>query len=439
MKRTGTDDCVGVTNSRNEGVYNSIAHTRIIMSQRIAVCALSIPKILDLLNDDESDNYSFLPPVKPKGGEIILYRARSESEKGKQPSKVEPGFTLLCMLVLTVYCTFILCLDDWRSDQYRWVNQGVHLLPKKNPVIRKTYYQIQTPEGPGKDFTKHAYQLLSPTKGNVTLIHYIGNEKVAVPFPHGNEKNNCDCPYTRTCSSVLQDIKASSSLNTPSKVYKAAVTNLPASSSHLPVLQPRNHKQVENYRRKHLQNQRISHDSLYSLHQIAYGEPDFIHSIHTFPDFVCVLGQQAILDELDRVLMIQTSSPQLLSYDTTFQLGDFYISVLNFKHTIFREAPVIPAIFMLHERKYQQCHEDFFKYCLKLIPSLKHCRHPIVTNEERGIVNAISNCLPNIICIVGTMFFKILKCGYGSMVPRVMTLLYIKMMFRKCSMHHLWL
>ena len=63
---------------------------------------------------------------------------------------------------------------------------------------RKTYYQIQTPEGPGKDFTKHAYQLLSPTKGNVTLIHYIGNEKVAVPFPHGNEKNNCDRPYTRT-------------------------------------------------------------------------------------------------------------------------------------------------------------------------------------------------------------------------------------------------
>ena len=79
--------------------------------------------------------------------------------------------------------------------------------------------------------------------------------------------------------------------------------------------------------------------------------------------------------------MIQTSSPQLLSYDTTFQLGDFYMSVLNFKHTIFREAPVIPAIFMLHERKYQQCHEDFFKYCLKLIPSLKNCRHPIVTDE----------------------------------------------------------
>ena len=66
-------------------------------------------------------------------------------------------------------------------------------------------------------------------------------------------------------TSVLQDIKASSSLNTPSKVYKAAVTNLPASSSHLPVLQPRNHKQVENYRRKHLQNQRIPHDSLYSF------------------------------------------------------------------------------------------------------------------------------------------------------------------------------
>ena len=40
-------------------MYNSIAsalHTRVIMSQRIAVCALSIPKILELLNDDESDD-----------------------------------------------------------------------------------------------------------------------------------------------------------------------------------------------------------------------------------------------------------------------------------------------------------------------------------------------------------------------------------------------
>ncbi len=143
--------------------------------------------------------------------------------------------------------------------------KGVHILPKKNPLIRKSYYQIQTPEGPSKEFTKHAYQLLS-SKDYTTLIHYIGDEKVAVSFPHGNEKNNCERPYTRTCPSVLRNLETSSSSNPPSKVYKAAVTNVPASSAHLAVLQPRNYKQVENYRRKYLQNQRISHDSLYSLH-----------------------------------------------------------------------------------------------------------------------------------------------------------------------------
>jgi len=43
---------------------------------------------------------------------------------------------------------------------------------------------------------------------------------------------------------------------------------------------------------------------------------------------------------------------ELLSYDTTFQLGDFYVSVLCFRHTLFKEAPVIPAAFLVHERKF---------------------------------------------------------------------------------------
>ena len=28
--------------------------------------------------------------------------------------------------------------DDWKSDQIRWINDAVHLLPRKNPVFWKT-------------------------------------------------------------------------------------------------------------------------------------------------------------------------------------------------------------------------------------------------------------------------------------------------------------
>ena len=46
---------------------------------------------------------------------------------------------------------------------------------------------------------------------------------------------------------------------------------------------------------------------------------------------------------------------------------------------------------MLHERKFQTVHEHFFfEVCCKLSPTLSKTTHSIVTDEERGYVNAIA-------------------------------------------------
>ena len=65
------------------------------------------------------------------------------------------------------------------------------------------------------------------------------------------------------------------------------------------------------------------------------------------------LWEQSLFVELDRVLIIDSPSAQLLLYDMTFQLGDFYVSTLAFTHTLFKEAPVIPVCFLMHERKFE--------------------------------------------------------------------------------------
>ena len=127
--------------------------------------------------------------------------------------------------------------------------------------------------------------------------------------------------------------------------------------------------QVENVRTKILQEQRILHATLYNLNELAIEMPDFIHQIKTFPDLVCVCGQIAMFQELDHVLLVKSPSPQLLSYDTTFQLGDSYVSVLSFRHTLFKEVPVTPAAFLIHERKFQPYHEEFLATCTKLAHS----------------------------------------------------------------------
>ena len=114
--------------------------------------------------------------------------------------------------------------------------------------------------------------------------------------------------------------------------------------------------------------------------------PSFVHLSKTHPDLTCMCGEKAVLDELDCVLLLDSPSQQLLSYDTTFQLGDFY--------TLFSTSPVIPAAFLIHECKLQAVHEDFFSTCTKLSKSLRSANFPIVTDEERGIVNAVSASLP---------------------------------------------
>ena len=93
------------------------------------------------------------------------------------------------------------------------------------------------------------------------------------------------------------------------------------------VTTPRNMKQL---RYKHLNQRQISRDALYNKHELAYDIPGFIRKITTYPDLVCICGLQEILEEANKVLQLNSPS-QLLSYDTTFKLGDFYVSPLLFK------------------------------------------------------------------------------------------------------------
>ena len=138
----------------------------------------------------------------------------------------------------------MLFLDDWRSDQYRWSNQGVHLLPK-NPTVRKSYFQIDTPEGPTDKFIKHAYQLVNATgfSKDAVLIHYLGDDSYAVDFPHGNSSGEAQRPHSRTCPSVMKSLKEGCKYSTTANVYRKHVTEVPP-ETHLAVLQPRNTRQV---------------------------------------------------------------------------------------------------------------------------------------------------------------------------------------------------
>ena len=79
-----------------------------------------------------------------------------------------------------------------------------------------------------------------------------------------------------------------------------------------------------------------------------------------YPDLIVIIcGLDELVHELGLILQIDSECSQLLSNDTTFQLGDFYLSPLLYRHTLFSNSPTIPALFLIHERKFHSVHEKF--------------------------------------------------------------------------------
>lgn len=155
-------------------------------------------------------------------------------------------------------------------------------------------------------------------------------------------------------------------------------------------LKPRNCKQIANLQHKERQKFRLTHDALYNVHEVAYDLNGFVTTIITYPDLVLICGMQTMAQELDKFLQSQMSSPQLFSYDTTFQVGDFYLSPLLFRHTAFASVPVLPVAFLIHERKFQSAYEEVMKHISVSIPSLSKSKAiPIVTDldDEQGMCN----------------------------------------------------
>ncbi len=243
------------------------------------------------------------------------------------------------------------------------------------------YFICVLPTGSDSRFRKFAY-FLEDDKVSVVLVHYLGNEEIVIDFPHGNALHKQ--PYFRTCPSVLDSLRKRAEF--PANVYKNVISSSNVQSCDW-TMKPRNTKQISNMQQSERQKSRLSHDALYNLHELAYDISPFVISIKTFPDVLIVCGHSSLSEELNSLLQVESESPQLLSYDTTFQLGDFYLSAFLFRHTIFSSSPVIPCLFLLHERKFQSCHEELMREIALRVPRLVNgqAEVPLVTDEESGI------------------------------------------------------
>lgn len=105
-----------------------------------------------------------------------------------------------------------------------------------------------------------------------------------------------------------------------------------------------------------------------------------------------------MLWKLVKGLLDRSDIPHIcFSYDTTFKLGDVYVSVLILRFEEFTSSPVVLLMVMLHERKLKKAHDTFFRKLIEFFPEIPDAKNIyFVTNEETAIVLAIKKYLPKI-------------------------------------------
>ena len=309
--------------------------------------ALKYSEAMALLQNHNPETVRLCPAVKPLGGQMFLISSGNEETK----------------------------LKDWMCDQYKWkVNNGVNSYPSrsKSPLVKKYYHKLSR-QG---TFTRHGWWLID--NPHLLLVHYIGNEAEYQPEPHGNAHDSSR-PYVRTCPSVLKHI--STSQKGPIATYQKEVTRQVQPELEA-VLKPRNLRQVQNTQHQERQSRRLTHDDYYNMMLVAFELQDYVFQIVTYPHLMCFVGLKEILDDFNKLLEIDANSITC-GYDTTFNLGDFYVTPFVFRHVVFKQSPIIPAAFMIHVRKLQTNHEQFLRQLLSHVPNLKTANIPIVTDRER--------------------------------------------------------
>lgn len=220
--------------------------------------------------------------------------------------------------------------------------------------------------------------------GILKFVHAIFNINKAIrhaayrvifnPFTSGNSKRPVNyLPAARSLKEKLKKEKLS---------YKEQVIGAKTDNIQFKL---RNADQVKYFQGVGV-NQGLGRDPLVTVHELAYMLPGYVRSISTYPDVVVCFGMLVIMNVLQRC-------PEclLISYDTTFNLGDFYLSVLVVKLNLFNEQPCMPVAFMLHDRKFQAVHETFFEQLKQRLSLLTNV--VIVTDGESGLGNAIEKIM----------------------------------------------
>ncbi len=140
------------------------------------------------------------------------------------------------------------------------------------------------------------------------------------------------------------------------------------------------------------------HDDIYEVYLFGKQFPEVVIKLELIPSLVVIQVHPEMTRHVNS--LIKSFNSLIFHYDTTFDVGTFYTSILSLRHPAFKKEPIIPVALMFHESTTEINHHTFFKSIEDHLEFNK-CKPIIVTDREIGIRNAIKQELPgarNLFC-----------------------------------------
>ncbi|CAH3128963.1 unnamed protein product, partial [Pocillopora meandrina] len=289
---------------------------------------LSNSDIAWLLLDPPEDKVALKPPVKCQENKIFIIDKKSPYFRNPDDWKADG---------LGVYKndgTHVVTYYEDKNPEIRWISKTKPEDCKRSTVLlKRTYWtHVQHP-----DFRRRAYEILrysghSFTPERFVLLQYSfsGKPHAMTTKPHGNSKS--EKAFTRTKPGVLESIKGKVKGSAPpSKVYDEV------------------------------------QDELYdlTLKSKEGGETGkvYIRRLQVAPSPACVLASDRQVQDVKRFCANTTENFSVLSIDTTFNIGDFYVTPTTYKHLLLDDRrtenpPLLLGPTLIHTRK----DSDTFSY-----------------------------------------------------------------------------
>ena len=249
----------------------------------------------------------------------------------------------------------------------------------------------------------------------IVQYHFTGDEHEVLVRPHGNSKRSES--YIRTMPSTLKELTEVASEKTPKPAVHSISSHrgdvIGASSAGS---LPRNERQVKNIRRK-IKGSSGSLDPLHSVMMMCKDTmKDFVRAVTGAPDYMVFLGLDRTLDNLVRFCSDSQSSiqPVVLTFDPTFSLGEFDVTVSTYKHPliVFREPtehtarhPSLIGPVLIYQRKQFVNYHYFTSTLVAFRPALRHL-HAFGTDGEQALVQACRSQFSNAIHLRCWLHFK---------------------------------